>query len=67
MGKERLLSVGVYPAISLSGARGKRDAIRTQVANGVDPSSDRQEKTVAQLGARPTPSTRSPDRPAASL
>lgn len=36
-GKERLMSFGSYPEISLSDAREKREKTRKQVANGVDP------------------------------
>lgn len=36
-GKERLLSHGQYPEVSLAGARKKRDEARSQVANGDDP------------------------------
>lgn len=38
LGKEKLLSFGVYPAISLAEARDKRDAAKKQLANGEDPS-----------------------------
>jgi hypothetical protein len=37
-GREQMLSVGVYPQISLKNARGRREAIREQVALGIDPS-----------------------------
>ena len=40
-GKEKLLSLGVYPDISLAGARDARDKARKLVANGIDPSADR--------------------------
>jgi hypothetical protein len=36
-GKEKLLSVGSYPEISLSDARVKKDEARKQIANGIDP------------------------------
>ncbi|NUA28661.1 tyrosine-type recombinase/integrase [Cupriavidus basilensis] len=36
-GKERLLSLGVYPDVGLAAARKKRDAAREQIAAGVDP------------------------------
>lgn len=42
MGKEKLLSVGLYPEISLKVARERRDNLRRQVAEGVDPSVQRQ-------------------------
>ncbi len=37
-GKEKLLAIGTYPAVSLLAARKARDDARTQIANGVDPS-----------------------------
>ena len=37
-GKEKLISLGTYPEVSLSQARGRRDAARNQVADGIDPS-----------------------------
>ena len=37
-GKEKLLAIGTYPAVSLLSARKARDDARTQIANGVDPS-----------------------------
>ena len=36
-GKQRLLSLGSYPEISLADARLKREIARKQVANGIDP------------------------------
>lgn len=41
-GKEQLLSVGLYPEISLKVARERRDELRRQVAEGIDPSAQRQ-------------------------
>jgi len=40
-GKEKLLSLGVYPDISLKEARERRDEARKLVANGVNPSENR--------------------------
>lgn len=37
-GKEKMLSLGVYPDVSLKDAREKRDEARKLIANGVDPS-----------------------------
>jgi len=37
-GKEKLLSIGAYPAVSLLHARQARDAARADIAKGVDPS-----------------------------
>lgn len=36
-GKEKLLSLGTYPKITLAKARTKRDKAREQVADGIDP------------------------------
>jgi integrase len=41
-GREKLLSVGVHPHISLQQARAFRDEAKKAVANGVDPSAKRQ-------------------------
>ena len=35
--KEKLLSLGVYPDVSLKAARVRRDELRTLLANGIDP------------------------------
>lgn len=40
-GKEKLLSLGVYPDVSLKDAREHRDEARKLVANGVNPSENR--------------------------
>lgn len=40
-GKEKLLSLGVYPDVSLKDARDRRDDARKLVANGVNPSENR--------------------------
>ncbi len=37
-GREKLLSLGVYPDTSLKLAREKRDAARAEIAAGTDPS-----------------------------
>jgi len=41
-GKEKLLSLGTYPNISLKEAREKRDAAKKFLAQGIDPSAQRQ-------------------------
>lgn len=47
-GKEKLLSLGVYPDVPLKEARRRRDEAREQIAQGVDPSAERKEaKAVA--------------------
>lgn len=43
-GKEKLLSLGTYPDVSLAKAREAREEARRQLAGGVDPSAARQEQ-----------------------
>ena len=45
-GREKVLSFGVYPEVSLKEARDKRDDARKQIKDGVDPSA---EKKLAKL------------------
>ena len=52
--KEKRLSVGTYPEISLKVARERRDAIRLQVAQGIDPSAERQALKEAQIAQEST-------------
>lgn len=53
--KEKTLSVGTYPEISLASARARRDEARALVAEGQDPSEARKEaKTQAKLEASNT-------------
>src|ERR1700730_10061168 len=40
-GKEKRLSLGVYPDVSLKDARDRRDASRKLLADGIDPSENR--------------------------
>ena len=50
--KEKLISFGPYPSVSLLQARKLRDSAREQLAAGIDPSGQRQEdKAVARLNA----------------
>jgi integrase len=51
-GKEKLLSLGTYPEISLADARERRDKARKQIAHGVDPGSFR--KAQKQSGTEET-------------
>ena len=45
-GKEKLLSLGVYPQVGLKDARDRRDKARQDIAQGIDPSNKRKaEKT----------------------
>jgi integrase len=41
VGKEKSLSLGVYPKVSLSDARKKRDEVRKQLQDELDPSAER--------------------------
>jgi len=51
-GKEKLLSLGVYPDVGLAAARKKRDTAREQIAAGVDPGeSKKTEQRAAKLAA----------------
>src|SRR5690242_21540688 len=50
-GKEKRLSFGVYPDVSLKSAREKRDAARQQLAAGIDPGQARKAGKLAQAGA----------------
>ena len=45
-GKEKLLALGVYPAVSLKQARDKRDEARSLIAAGKDPSLEKQRQKV---------------------
>lgn len=40
-GKQKLLSLGVYPAVTLKDAREKREELKKQLAKGIDPSAFR--------------------------
>lgn len=54
-GKERLLTHGSYPAVSLRDAREKRDKVRDQLADGTDPSMQKRlDKIQAETQARTT-------------
>lgn len=46
-GKEKLLAIGAYPAISLKEARERRDGARKLLAADVDPGADKKRKAVA--------------------
>lgn len=47
-GREGMLSLGTYPAVSLADARGRRDEVRKQLAAGVDPSTLRKDQKRAR-------------------
>lgn len=47
-GKEKQLSLGVYPGVGLKDARDRRDEARKQVAAGIDPGEHRKAKKTAR-------------------
>ena len=47
-GKEKLLSLGVYPDVSLRDARQRRDDARKLLANGIDPGENRKIQKAAK-------------------
>ena len=47
-GKEKRISLGVYPDVSLKDARDRRDAARKLLANGIDPSRDRKRQKFVE-------------------
>ncbi|KZZ72476.1 integrase [Oleiphilus sp. HI0130] len=51
-GKEKMLSIGVYPEISLKQARAIRDDARVQLADNVDPSARKKEQRIAAFDAQ---------------
>jgi integrase len=51
-GREKLLSLGKYPDLSIAGARDMRDDARRMVANGGDPAAAKQERKQAARGAK---------------
>lgn len=50
-GKEKRLSFGTYPDVSVKAAREKRDAARQQLAAGIGPGAARRAENLAQAGA----------------
>lgn len=55
LGKEKLLALGAYPLISSADARKKRDRAREQIAEGIDPSVQKQlDRIEAETKARIT-------------
>ena len=51
-GKEKTISLGIYPEVSLAQAREKRDGARKLLASGIDPSAERQAKKAAMKADR---------------
>jgi integrase len=48
-GKEKLISLGVYPDVSLKDARARRDEARKQIAAGTDPGAARKAQKASRL------------------
>jgi integrase len=48
-GKEKTLALGTYPTISLVEARDKRFSAKKQIAEGIDPSQEKQEQKLQQI------------------
>lgn len=51
-GKEKLLSIGVYPDVSLAQARKAKEQARAMVAEGIDPSEAKQDQKRLRLEAK---------------
>lgn len=51
-GKEKRLSLGTYPEVGLAEARAKRDDMRRQIRNGVDPSEQRRARKAAIMSGQ---------------
>jgi TusA-related sulfurtransferase len=47
-GKEKLISLGPYPYVSLKRAREKRDEARTLIVEGIDPAAKRKAEKLAE-------------------
>ncbi len=47
-GKEKRISLGVYPSISLQEARKQRELLKEQIAHGIDPAQERKEEKLTQ-------------------
>lgn len=52
MGKQKLLAIGPYPAISLKEARERREAAKKLLVDNIDPSTAKQEAKVAVAAAQ---------------
>ena len=50
-GKQKTLSFGTYPEISLQDARSKREELRRQIAASIDPGQQRKAERIAESGA----------------
>jgi integrase len=50
-GKEKTLSLGIYPAVSLKDARSKRDEAKAALAAGIDPSQQKKAEKLERVSA----------------
>lgn len=50
-GKEKRLAIGVYPDVSLADARAQRDDARRLLAQGIDPSKEKQARKISSRAA----------------
>lgn len=50
-GREKSLSLGVYPDVVLKEARAERDVVRDMLAKGMDPSASRKADQVAEMAS----------------
>jgi integrase len=50
-GKQKTLALGVYPDVTLAQARGRRDAARKLLAEGIDPSKAKRDEKQARASA----------------
>jgi integrase len=50
--RDRLMSLGPYPAVSLAAARKAADELRTQLKNGIDPAERRKVRKAASIEER---------------
>ena len=53
-GREKLLSFGAYPQISLADARQRREEARELIAKGIDPGAAKKEQEAAMLREQET-------------
>lgn len=50
-GKQKTLSIGLYPDVSLAEARNQREELRRKIANGIDPGRQRKAEKAAAANA----------------
>ena len=62
-GRESSFSLGEYPTVSLSAARGKRDEVKKKMAAGLDPAIARREEKARHSGENTLESFANPYSP----